>query len=70
MRRILFSGDGSSGDLLPMVLMAHEFKDGRRSDWREVSVGAPMDLDGGADGGAFGSFEGAGSSGASTGFGD
>ena len=26
MRRILFSGDGSSGDLLPMVLMAREFK--------------------------------------------
>lgn len=26
MRRILFSGDGSSGDLLPMVLMADEFK--------------------------------------------
>jgi UDP:flavonoid glycosyltransferase YjiC (YdhE family) len=27
MRRILFSGDGSSGDLLPMVLMAREFQD-------------------------------------------
>ena len=26
MRRILFSGDGSSGDLLPIVLMAREFK--------------------------------------------
>jgi UDP:flavonoid glycosyltransferase YjiC (YdhE family) len=26
MRRILFSGDGSSGDLLPLVLMAREFK--------------------------------------------
>jgi UDP:flavonoid glycosyltransferase YjiC (YdhE family) len=26
MKRILFSGDGSSGDLLPMVLMAREFK--------------------------------------------
>ena len=26
MRRILFSGDGSSGDLLPMVLMAREFQ--------------------------------------------
>src|SRR5262249_51798784 len=26
MTRILFSGDGSSGDLLPMVLMAREFK--------------------------------------------
>ncbi len=26
MRRILFSGDGSSGDLLPMVLMAQQFK--------------------------------------------
>ena len=26
MRRILFSGDGSGGDLLPMVLMAREFK--------------------------------------------
>ena len=26
MRRILFSGDGSSGDVLPMVLMAREFK--------------------------------------------
>jgi UDP:flavonoid glycosyltransferase YjiC (YdhE family) len=25
-RRILFSGDGSSGDLLPLVLMAREFK--------------------------------------------
>jgi UDP:flavonoid glycosyltransferase YjiC (YdhE family) len=25
MRRVLFSGDGSSGDLLPMVLMAREF---------------------------------------------
>jgi sterol 3beta-glucosyltransferase len=27
MSRILFSGDGSSGDLLPMVLMAREFQD-------------------------------------------
>lgn len=26
MKRILFSGDGSSGDLIPMVLMAREFK--------------------------------------------
>jgi UDP:flavonoid glycosyltransferase YjiC (YdhE family) len=26
MKRILFSGDGSSGDLLPLVLMAREFK--------------------------------------------
>jgi UDP:flavonoid glycosyltransferase YjiC (YdhE family) len=26
MKRLLFSGDGSSGDLLPMVLMAREFK--------------------------------------------
>ena len=26
MRRILFSGDGSGGDLMPMVLMAREFK--------------------------------------------
>jgi sterol 3beta-glucosyltransferase len=26
MKRILFSGDGSGGDLLPMVLMAREFK--------------------------------------------
>jgi UDP:flavonoid glycosyltransferase YjiC (YdhE family) len=26
MKRVLFSGDGSSGDLLPMVLMAREFK--------------------------------------------
>jgi UDP:flavonoid glycosyltransferase YjiC (YdhE family) len=26
MKRILFSGDGSSGDLLPMVLMAQKFK--------------------------------------------
>src|SRR5215470_17051648 len=26
MTRILFSGDGSTGDLLPMVLMAREFK--------------------------------------------
>src|SRR5262245_35881139 len=26
MTRLLFSGDGSSGDLLPMVLMAREFK--------------------------------------------
>ena len=26
MKRILFSGDGSSGDLLPIVLMAREFK--------------------------------------------
>src|SRR5262249_45139837 len=26
MNRILFSGDGSSGDLMPMVLMAREFK--------------------------------------------
>jgi len=26
MKRILFSGDGSSGDLLPMVLMAREFQ--------------------------------------------
>ena len=25
-KRLLFSGDGSSGDLLPMVLMAREFK--------------------------------------------
>ena len=26
MKRILFSADGSSGDLLPMVLMAQKFK--------------------------------------------
>jgi UDP:flavonoid glycosyltransferase YjiC (YdhE family) len=26
MRRILFASDGSSGDLLPIVLMAREFK--------------------------------------------
>ena len=27
MKRLLFSGDGSSGDLLPMVLLARAFQD-------------------------------------------
>ena len=26
MKRILFSGDGSGGDLIPLVLMAREFQ--------------------------------------------
>jgi len=28
----------------PQILMAHEFADGRRSDWRPLAVGAPTEL--------------------------
>ena len=38
MKRILFSGDGSSGDLLPMVLMAREFKQAGYDVWYDPAA--------------------------------
>ncbi len=44
----------------PQVLMAHEFADGRRSDWRSMSVGEPTLLEDLPEAGGFGSYGGAG----------
>ncbi|MBW2289723.1 MAG: hypothetical protein JRG90_18130, partial [Deltaproteobacteria bacterium] len=38
----------------PQVLMAHEFTDGRRSDWRMISVGEPLLLEDLPENGGFG----------------
>jgi hypothetical protein len=43
----------------PPVLMAHEFPDGRRSPWRELPVGVPLDLGDLLESGGFGSYSGA-----------